>query len=151
MSFFDTLKEKAGEARAKLTTEIGKFKNREFMEACVAGCALVAAADGSIDSSEKQKMMKFIQQSDELKVFDTKDVITFFSKIADNFEFDNEIGKAEALKVIGKLRSKPDAARLMVRVCCAIGSADGDFDDKEKQMVREMCRDLNIPTDDFGL
>ncbi|QTR47017.1 tellurite resistance TerB family protein [Thiothrix litoralis] len=151
MSFFDTLKEKAGEARAKLTTEIGKFKNREFMEACVAGCALVAAADGSIDSSEKQKMMKFIQQSDELKVFDTKDVITFFSKIADNFEFDNEIGKAEALKVIGKLRSKPDAARLMVRVCCAIGSADGDFDDKEKQMVREMCRDLNIPADDFGL
>ena len=46
MSFFDTLKEKAGEARAKLTTEIGKFKNREFMEACVAGCGLVAAADG---------------------------------------------------------------------------------------------------------
>ncbi|WMP18023.1 tellurite resistance TerB family protein [Thiothrix lacustris] len=151
MSFFDTLKEKAGEARAKLTTEIGKFKNREFMEACVAGCGLVAAADGNIDSSEKQKMMKFIQQSDELKVFDTKDVIAVFNKVTENFEFDNEIGKAEALKMIGKLRSKPDAARLMVRVCMAIGSADGDFDDKEKQMVREMCRDLDLPADDFGL
>lgn len=151
MSFFDTLKQKAGEARAKLATEVGKFRNREFMEACVAGCALVAAADGSIDSSEKQKMMKFIQQSDELKVFETKDVITFFNKITENFEFDNEIGKAEALKVISKLRSKPDAARLMVRVCCAIGSADGSFDDKEKQIVREMCRDLGIPADDFGL
>jgi tellurite resistance protein TerB len=75
MSFFDTLKEKASEARDKLVTEVGKFKNREFMEACVAGCGLVAAADGSIDSSEKQKMMKFIQQSNELKVFDTKDVL----------------------------------------------------------------------------
>ena len=151
MSFFDTLKQKVGEARAKLATEVGKFKNRDFMEACVAGCALVAAADGSIDASEKQKMMKFIQQSDELKVFETKDVITFFNKIAENFEFDNEIGKAEALKVIGKLRSKPDAARLMVRVCCAIGSADGDFDDQEKQMVREICRDLGVPAEDFGL
>lgn len=151
MSFLDTLKQKAGEARSKLATEVGKFRNREFMEACVAGCALVAAADGSIDSAEKQKMMKFIQQSDELKVFDAKDVITFFNKIADNFEFDNEIGKAEALKVIGKLRSKPDAARLMVRVCCAIGSADGNFDDKEKQIILAMCRDLNIPSDDFGL
>ncbi|UOG91110.1 MAG: tellurite resistance TerB family protein [Candidatus Thiothrix sulfatifontis] len=151
MSFFDTLKEKAGEARAKLTAEIGKFKNREFMEACVAGCALVAAADGSIDSAEKQKMMKFIQQSDELKVFETKDVITFFNKVAENFEFDNEIGKAEALKIISKLRSKPDAARLMVRVCCAIGSADGEFDAKEKQMVREMCRDLNVSPEDFGV
>ena len=57
MSFFDTLKQKAGEARNKLATEVGKFKNREFMEACVAGCGLVAAADGNIDSSEKQKMM----------------------------------------------------------------------------------------------
>jgi tellurite resistance protein TerB len=151
MSFLDTLKQKAGEARSKLATEVGKFRNREFMEACVAGCALVAAADGNIDSAEKQKMMKFIQQSDELKVFDTKDVIAFFNKVAENFDFDNEIGKAEALKVIGKLRSKPDAARLMVRVCCAIGSADGDFDDKEKNIIRAMCRDLNIPSDDFGL
>ncbi|MEB4593247.1 tellurite resistance TerB family protein [Candidatus Thiothrix sp. Deng01] len=151
MSFFDTLKQKAGEARAKLATEVGKFRNREFMEACVAGCALVAAADGNIDSSEKQKMMKFIQQSDELKVFETKDVIAFFNKIVENFEFDNEIGKAEALKVIGKLRSKPDAARLMVRVCVAIGSADGSFDDKEKQVVREICRDLGVPMEDFGL
>lgn len=151
MSFFDTLKEKAGEARTKLAAEVGKFRNREFMEACVAGCALVAAADGNIDSSEKQKMMKFIQQSEELKVFDTKDVIAVFNKVAENFEFDHEIGKAEALKIIGKLRSKPDAARLMVRVCIAIGSADGNFDDKEKQMVREMCRDLGIPASDFGL
>lgn len=151
MSFFDTLKQKAGEARNKLATEVGKFKNREFMEACVAGCGLVAAADGNIDSSEKQKMMKFIQQSEELKVFDAKDVIAVFNKVTESFEFDNEIGKAEALKIIGKLRSKPDAARLMVRVCCAIGSADGDFDDKEKQVIREMCRDLDIPASDFGL
>ena len=151
MSFFDTLKEKASEARDKLVTEVGQFKNREFMEACVAGCGLVAAADGSIDSSEKQKMMKFIQQSNELKVFDTKDVIAVFNKITEGFEFDNEIGKAEALKMIGKLRSKPDAARLMVRVCMAIGSADGSFDDKEKQVVRDICRDLNLPADDFGL
>lgn len=151
MSFLDTLKQKAAEARSKLTTEIAKFKNKEFMEACVAGCALVAAADGSIASSEKQKMMKFIQQSDELKVFDTKDVIDYFNKVANNFEFDHEIGKAEALKAIGKLRSKPDAARLMVRVCCAIGTADGDFDENEKTIIRDMCRDLDLPADDFGL
>ena len=83
MSFFDTLKEKAGEARAKLTAEIGKFKNREFMEALRCRLWLVAAADGSIDSSEKQKMMKFIQQSDELKVFETKWNIAVFNKVTE--------------------------------------------------------------------
>jgi tellurite resistance protein TerB len=151
MSFLDTLKQKASEARTMLTTEIAKFKNKEFMEACVAGCALVAAADGNIASAEKQKMIKFIQQSDELKVFETKDVIDYFNKVANNFEFDHEIGKAEALKAIGKLRSKPDAARLMVRVCCAIGTADGDFDENEKNIIREICGDLGLATADFGL
>ena len=96
-------------------------------------------------------MMKFIQQSDELKVFDTKDVIDYFNKINSSFDFDFDIGKAEALKVIGKLRTKPDAARLMVRVCCAIGNSDGSFDEKEKQVVREVCKDLDLPASDFPI
>ncbi len=151
MSFFDTLKQKASEVRSQLAQEVSKFRNREFMEACVAGCALVAAADGNIGAEEKQKMMKFIQQSEELKVFETQDVISVFNKITDNFAFDSEIGKAEAFKLIGKLRSKTDAARLMVRVCSAIGSADGNFDDKEKQIIRDICSDLGLPSSDFGL
>jgi len=151
MSFFDNLKQKAQELRGQLTQEISKYRNREFMEACVASCALVAAADGSVSSAEKQKMMKFIQQSDELKVFDTKEVIDFFNKVTGNFDFDFDIGKAEALKSVGKLRAKPDAARLMVRVCMAIANSDGAFDDKEKQVIREICRDLGIAPEDFGL
>ena len=41
------LKTNATAARDKLSTEVSKFKNREFMEAVVSGCALVAAADGT--------------------------------------------------------------------------------------------------------
>lgn len=151
MSLVDALKQKGKEAHGKLMREVTKFCNREFMEACVAGCALVASADGSISSEEKTKMMRFINQSEELKVFDSSEVISFFNKVADSISFDFEFGKAEALKRIGCLRNKPDAARLMVRVCCAIGSADGRFDDNEKDMVRVICRDLGLPTADFGL
>jgi tellurite resistance protein TerB len=151
MSLFDSFKQKVQETRGQLAAEVGKFRNREFMEACVAGCALVSVADGNINAAEKQKMMKFIQQSDELKVFDTKDVIDYFNKINSSFDFDFDIGKAEALKVIGKLRAKPDAARLMVRVCCAIGNSDGSFDEKEKQAVRDICKDLDLPASDFPI
>ena len=93
MSLFDSFKQKVQETRGQLAAEVGKFRNREFMEACVAGCALVSVADGNINAAEKQKMMKFIQQSNELKVFDTKDVVTVFNKVTEGFEFDNEIGK----------------------------------------------------------
>ena len=75
------LKTNATAARDKLSAEVSKFKNREFMEAVVSGCALVAAADGNISSDEKQKMVGFIQNSNELKAFDVKDVIMSFNEV----------------------------------------------------------------------
>ncbi len=147
----DWLKTNATAARTRLTEEIGKFKNREFMEAVVAGCALVAAADGDISASEKQKMVGFIQNSDELKVFDLALVIETFNKICAKFEFDASIGRAEALKLVGRLRSKTDAARLLVRVCCAVGNADGQFDSSEQAACRTICTELGLSPSEFDL
>jgi tellurite resistance protein TerB len=147
----DWLKTNVAATREKLTTEVGKFRNREFMEGLVAGCALVSAADGNIDSAEKQRMTGFIQNSAELKVFDLGDVIKSFNAYCEKFEFDAEIGKAEALRAVGKLRSKPDAARLLVRVCRAIGSADGDFDESERAVCRTICTELDLNPADFEL
>jgi len=147
----DWLKTNVAAARETLSNEVTKFKNREFMDAVVAGCALVAAADGNINSAEKQKMTGYIQNSGELKVFDLKDVIQSFQEICGKFEFDAEIGRAEALKTIGKLRGKDEAARLLVRVCCAIGGSDGSFDDKERAVCRSICVELGLNGADFDL
>jgi tellurite resistance protein TerB len=130
---------------------VKRFKNKEFMDAVVAGCALVAAADGNIDSSEKQKMAGFIRRSEELKVFDMNAVIKRFNEFAEGFEFDNIIGKGESLKAIGKIKKNQEAARLLIRVCCAIGAADGNFDDDEKAVVGEICAELNLNPTDFQL
>lgn len=138
-------------ARDKLAIEVTKFKNKEFMDALVAGCSLVSAADGNINSAEKQRMAGFIQNSAELKVFDLRDVIKMFNAFCEKFEFDAEIGKAEALRSIGKIRTKPDAARLLVRVCCAIGSADGNFDESERAVCRTICTELSLNPSDFDL
>ncbi len=45
------LKDNARSAREKLAAEVSKFKNKDFMEAVVAGCALVASADGQISAA----------------------------------------------------------------------------------------------------
>lgn len=145
------LKQNAEEARSKLTAEASKFKNRAFMEAVVNGCALVAAADGNIDATEKQKMAGFLERADELKHFEMRQVIEVFQKAAADFEFDHMIGKASALKAIGKIKSNEDQARLLVRVVCAIGAADGNFDAEEKAMVTDIARELGLNPDDFEL
>lgn len=145
------LKQNAEQARSKLTAEASKFKNRAFMEAVVNGCALVAAADGNIDASEKQKMAGFIERASELQHFEMRQVIEVFQKAANDFEFDHGIGKASALKVIGKVKGNDEQSRLLVRVVCAIGAADGDFDAQEKAMVAEIVRELGLNAADFDL
>ncbi|MFT4782464.1 MAG: tellurite resistance protein TerB [Paracoccaceae bacterium] len=145
------LKQNTEQARSKLTAEVSKFKNRTFMEAVVSGCALVAAADGSIDAAEKQKMAGFIERADELKHFEMRQVIEVFQKTASDFEFDHTIGRASALKSIGKIKGNEEQARLLVRVVCAIGAADGDFDSQEKAVAAEIARELGLNPADFDL
>ncbi|EMZ44385.1 TPA: Tellurite resistance TerB [Pseudomonas aeruginosa] len=145
------LKTNAAKARETLTTEVGKYKNRDFMAAIANGCALMSAADGEIKSEEKMKMTGFINNSPELKVFNLNDVIGVFNDACGKFEFDFQIGQAEALKVISKIKSNEGQSRLLVRVVCAVGASDGDFDNKEKAVARLICLELGLNPADFEL
>jgi len=147
----DWLKNRFNEVSSNLKTEVTRIRNKTFLEAVVGGCVLVAYADGVVRPEEKQKMMGFLQNSEVLSVFDTVEVIKLFEKFAKQFEFDTGIGEANALQAVGKLKDKESEARLMVRVCCAIGAADGDFDDSEKATVRKICNELGLSPKDFDL
>jgi tellurite resistance protein TerB len=147
MSFFDQLLNKANE----LKSEVLKFKNKDFLNAAMAGSALIAMADGSISSEEKQKMIKFIEHNEALSVFSTKDVITAFQDFVGQIEFDKDIGEAAAYKVIAKMKSNNEAARLLIRMVIAIGSSDGSFDADEKKIAGKIARELGLNPAEFEL
>ena len=145
------LKQRYSEVSASLKTEVTKIRSKGFLEAVVAGCALVAHADGVVKPEEKQKMMGFLRNSEVLSVFGADEIIAIFDKYAKQFEFDAQIGQASALQAVAKVKDKEAEARLMVRVCCAVGAADGDFDDQEKAIVRKICAELGLNPKDFDL
>lgn len=145
------LKQRSSELIANMKTEVAKFKNKTFLEATVAGCVIVAHADGVVKPEEKQKMIGFIRTHEALSVFDVNEAVTIFEKYAKNFEFDYQIGQANALQAVAKLKGKEAEARLMVRVCCAVGASDGNFDESEKAAVRNICAELGLNPKDFDL
>lgn len=126
-----------------------RYKSQDVLEAVVAACALVSMADGHLDTSERQKMMEFVNQSEELRVFDSQKVIQKFNFYVSRMEQDQMMGSAEAFRALGKMRSKPEMARLIARYCIAIGYADGHFDDNEQQMVANVCRELGLNPAEF--
>ncbi len=151
MGFMDKLKKGMADAKAATADEIAKFKNKDLLKAIVAGCTYIAFADGKIDSTEKQKMLGYLQNSPLTKVYKTDEVIALFSENVARFEFDFDVGRAEALRIIGGQASNPMTARMLVRTCIVIGNADGNFDEKEKQAVRDIARELGLNPADFDL
>ena len=146
-NFLSQLKTKANE----LKTEALKFKNKDFLNAAMAGSALIAMADGSISSEEKQKMIKFIESNDALSIFTTSDVIKAFQDFVGQLEFDKDIGEAKAYQTIGKMKSNTEASRLLVRMIISIASSDGLFDNDEKKVAVKIAKELGINPSEFEL
>ncbi|WP_318387794.1 tellurite resistance TerB family protein [Enterobacter sp.] len=151
MSIFDKVKGALSTGREELTRQVGRFKNKKFMQGTVAVCARIAVSSDGVSAEEKQKMMGFLRSSDELKVFDTKEVIDFFNNLVSSFDFDMEIGKGETMKYILALKDQPEAAQLALRVGIAVAKSDGNFDADEQKSAREIAVALGFEPAEFGL
>ena len=151
MSFFNKVTSAFKSGREELAKQVGRFKNRTFLEGTIAVCARIAIASDGVSSEEKQKMIGFLRNSPELSVFDTQEVIQVFEKMVKSYDFDFDIGKGETMKYIMALKDKPEQAQLAVRVGIAVAKSDGDFDDNEKTTAREIIAALGFQAQDFGL
>lgn len=151
MSFWDQLKTNTASMNAQLQTKAAQFKNKEFADACMAMCALIAAADGSIDASERAKTAALIASNETLKIFPAAELKTKFDFYCDKLTADADFGRIEAIQAIAKNKAKADQARAVIQIGIVIGGADGNFDKNEMKAVRDACHAVGIPPSDFDL
>lgn len=123
--------------------------SNDVLDALMASCALVAMADGHLDYNEEQKVHSFIHQSEELRAFNTAQVISRFDHFVRGLQRDPIIGRGEALRAVGKVRDQYDLARLVVRYGIAIGFADGGFSNVEQHTIRDICNELRLNPEEF--
>jgi tellurite resistance protein TerB len=151
MGFLDNLRSNSQQMSEQLKSKTGQLKNKDFARGSMAICALIAAADGSIDAAEKQKMTGFISSNDTLSLFDANELREMFEHFAGKLAADYDFGKVEAIQAIGKLKGKPDQARAVIQVGVIIGGADGSFDEDEQRALREACNAVGISPSEFDL
>lgn len=151
MGFWDQLTAKTRELNGQLVTKTSQFKNKEFANGSMAMCALIAAADGSIDPAERQKTAALIMSNQSLGVFPPDELRQKFDWYCDKLQGDFDFGKVEAIATIAKLKSKQDQARAVLQIGIIIGGADGNFDEHEKAAVRDACFAVGIAPSEFDL
>ncbi len=142
------------QARNKLNemkNEALKYKSKDFLNAALGGSALVIMADGKIDPQEKIKMMAFIENHEALSIYDTSEVVKTWKDYIDTLEMDADIGSAKAMAALGKIKGKEEQARLVLRMVCAIGASDGDFDAGEQRVAAKIALELGLNPSEFDL
>ncbi|MEU5051416.1 TerB family tellurite resistance protein [Streptomyces sp. NPDC021096] len=151
MALWDRLKDSATTMQGQLIAKKNDLKSGGFRDASMAMCALVAAADGSIDASERQRVAALIATNDVLQNFPADDLQARFNDYCQKLTTDFAFGKVSILQTIGKVQKKPTEARAVIQIGIVIGGADGDFDKTEQAVVREACFALGINPAEFDL
>ncbi|MEG4047534.1 TerB family tellurite resistance protein [Microcoleus sp. Pol17_C1] len=151
MTFWDKLKQNVSQINDSLQTNISKFKNNDFADASMAICALIAAADGTINTDERQKTAALIISNETLKIFSASELKQKFDFYCEKLSQDFDFGKVEAIQAIAKLNKKLDQGRAVIQIGIIIGGADGNFDQDEKKVVKEACHAVGINPGEFDL
>lgn len=151
MALWDRVKESASTMQTQLMAKKNDLKSGAFRDASMAMCALVAAADGSIDPSERRRVAQLIGTNEVLQNFPADDLRQRFEGYVDKLTADFAFGKVSVLQEVAKAKKKPAEARAVIQIGIVIGGADGDFDKDEQAVVREACFALDLPPHEFDL
>lgn len=151
MALWDRIKESASTMQTQLTARKNELTSGAFRDASMAMCALVAAADGSVDPAERRRVAQLIAANEVLRNFDAADLQRRFDSQLDRLAADSDFGKVTVLQEVAKAAKKPAEARAVVQIGIVIGGADGHFDPTERAVVREACFALGLPPHEFDL
>ena len=138
-------------ARAVLSQELQKFRNCPFLETTMAASALVASADGAINFVKLTMLDQSLAAINELKIYDPHDAIDIYRKHAEALAADPGAAREKILHLIRKLSDDEHAARLLIKVCVAIGKSDDDFTESEKTAIDQLCAIMGLNPAETGL
>lgn len=146
---FDRLKKGIAGVVQGASDAYTQYNNKEFMHGVTGVCAMVAIADGDIAKEEKDKMLAFMRQNDNLKVFDIASVIASFETWVKALEFSIEVGGDDVVIALKKLT--PDQCRRAIQIGCAVAGADGHVDPTEKTVLLGIIKKVGYDPSDFAI
>lgn len=122
-----------------------------IMEAVVAGCALVAYADGWVSPEETLRMRRLISRFGPAQALGIAEILRLFEDVTLKFAEDHDAGARDALALVSRLEGRSEESELLIDTCCAIADADGGFDAEERETILKLCALLSVDPGPHGL
>ena len=133
------------------TVQIERHRNRPFLKAAMAACALAASADGDVTFAERIRVDKIIDTLEQLKVFDPHEGVELFNRYTAAILAHPKEGREKALRAVRKVTDAPETAALVVRICLAVAESDGQKSLVEQIEIVMLCSLLGVEPSFAGL
>ncbi|MTW22612.1 tellurite resistance TerB family protein [Allochromatium palmeri] len=134
-----------------------RLVNEDFMRAFAGCCALVACADNVVEESEIEKVREYIKSNLKyLKGYEIAPVMKQFNDYVAAITCDPDEGRDEIYKALKEVKpgsslwgADQDSAKALVRVSCKLAASGSDFDENEKNAIKDICEQLNVDYREF--
>lgn len=128
-----------------------KVQNKDTLEAVVAGCMLIAAADGTVEKPEMEKMINLLSTDPNLSAFKPAEIRIIAGKYQTRLEADFMVGQKQMLKEISDISDDSDKCEEVFLNMVAISKADGEVEPEEKAVLLKVAGLLSLSPKEYGI
>ena len=126
-------------------------RNRPFLEAAMAACALVSIVDGDVSLSERIKVDQILGTLESLKIFNPHEGVDLFNDFVDAIRKSPRKGRERAIEALAEVAQNPQDAALLIRLCCAVSEADGGMTLTDQIEIVSLCSLMGVQPNACGL
>ena len=117
----------------------------------MAACALVATADGEVSFSERVRVDQVVETLEHLQAFDPHEAVNIFVDFCETIQASPSEGHPKILSQLDEVKSDPETAALLIRICLAVSEADGKASLADQIEIMSLCSYLELDPEQFSL
>lgn len=146
---FGLMKRVVKSATTEVKAEYGESK--DFLEAVCAAAALVAAADGDIEESERRKVVSLITNHASLgRIYQQRDIETTAETMFKRAK--ESSGRQQLARELDDIKSRPSGQQMAEDVyllALDIANADGEVEPEEDVVLKKIAGRLGVDPGKF--
>ena len=128
-----------------------RHRNRPFLRASMAACALAAVADGAPSFSERIRVDQILETLEELRIFDPHEGVNLFNEFSRSILDSPREGRTRAMEAVKAVTGDPETAELLIRMCLATAEAKGEKNLVDQIEIVMLCSLLGVEPNYAGL
>ena len=130
--------------KAMIAKHQQKVRQKQFLEAAMGVCALLAIADGDIGFAELMARDYILDNVQQLQLFDANEAAETFRIKAEALQNNYQPEKTEIINLITAYSGDRELAPLLLQISLVIAKADRELKPSEQEIIDELKQVLQI-------